>query len=119
MTAAVQDTLDVVLDAVHTDWRPSRVESREAIRQAVMRAAGEHSGLVHIAGVRPYLPAWVVPEQIGSSLNALVRTGYLRPTGRYRPCGGTSGNASRLAEVRRLMRPIPPGDLGTRKTTTR
>lgn len=39
------------IDAVATDWRPSRVESREAVRVAIMRAANEHGGLVHAADV--------------------------------------------------------------------
>lgn len=105
MTAAVQDELD----AVFTDWRPSRVESREAIRKAVMRAASEHRGLVHVADVRPLLPSWVVPEQIGACLCGWVRLGYLRPTGRYRPNGdSTSRNRTKPAELRRLVKPIPP-----------
>lgn len=102
--AAVQDELD----ATFADWRPSRVESREAIRKAVMRAASEHRGLVHIADVRPLLPAYTVPEQIGASLCAWVRQGLLLPTGRYRPSGGSARNGAKLAEVRRLVRPIPP-----------
>jgi len=115
MTAAIQDTFDAVLGAVVRDWRPSRVESREAIRLAVMKAATAEHGLVHIATVRLYLPAWVVPAQIGSYINALVRAGYLKPTGRVRRNGGTGArNASKPAEVRRLVRPIPPGDPDTR-----
>lgn len=97
------------LDVVARDWRPSRVESREAIRQAVMRAAADHRGLVHIADVRPLLPSWRNPAQIGAVLCAWVRQGYLTPTGRYRPNGdGASRNRSKPAEVRRLARPIPP-----------
>ncbi|MDA8438590.1 MAG: hypothetical protein M0Z51_06995 [Propionibacterium sp.] len=105
MTAAVQDELS----AVFTDWRPSRVESREAIRKAVMRAASDHRGLVHAATVRENLPAWVTPQQIGAAICAWVRMGYLAPTGRYRPNGQTdSRNRTKASEIRRLLKPIPP-----------
>lgn len=106
MTAvAVQDELDVVA----ADWRPSRVESREAVRAAIMRAASDERGLVHIARVRQYLPPWVASEQIGAVMCSLVRQGFLRPTGRYRENGQTkSRNRTKRAEVRRLVRPIPP-----------
>lgn len=108
MTAAVQDELDIVA----ADWRPSRVESREAIRKAVMRAAAEHRGLVHAATVREHLPAWVNPQQIGAVMCAWVRQGYLRPTGRYRANGQTaSRNRTKASEVRRLVKPIPPESL--------
>ena len=98
-----QDTLDIVA----ADWRPSRVEARLAIRDAIHKAAGEEGGLVHIARVRPHLPVWVDPHQIGALLSSLTRKGYLRPTGRYRPNAGPSGNAGKPAEVRRLVRMIP------------
>lgn len=118
MTAPVQDTLDTRLDAVVRDWRPSRVEAREAIRRAVMRAASEHHGLVHVADFRPYLPPWISQPQVGSYIAALVRAGFLKPTNRYRPNGGIdAGNGSKPAQVRRLVRAIPPGELDTRKRT--
>ncbi len=101
----VQDELDVVA----TDWRPSRVMSREAIRIAIMRAAGQHDGLVHAASIREYLPTWCNPQQIGAVVCALVRMGYLTPTGTFRPNGGEhSRNRTKRSEVRRLTRPIPP-----------
>lgn len=104
MTATLFDEID----AVATDWRPSRVESREAVRQAIMRAAREHGGLVHAADVRPLLPVWVNPSQIGAVTCRLVRAGYLTPTGRFRPNGGEgSRNRTKRSEVRRLARPIP------------
>lgn len=107
MSTPVQDTLDV-LDAVASDWRPSRVEARRAIREAIHRAAQDNRGLVHIAQVRPHLPEWIDPHQVGALLSALTRKGYLIPTGRYRPNGDPkSGNAAKPAEVRRLSRYIP------------
>lgn len=105
MSVAVQDELDVVA----SDWRPSRVDSREAVRAAIMRAASDERGLVHIATVRRHLPAWVNPSQIGATICVLVRRGYLKPTHRYRDNGQTkSRNRTKRAEVRRLVRPIPP-----------
>ena len=100
---ATQDTLDFVAAD------PTQAESREAIRRAVIRAAAEHRGLVHAAGVREFLPAGVNPSQVGATICALVRLGYLVPTGRFRPNGGTAaGNRSKMSEVRRLIRLIPP-----------
>jgi hypothetical protein len=105
MSAAVQDVLDVVVE----DHRPSRVDTREAIRLAVLKAAADRRGLVHIAAVRRHLPSWVSVEQIGAVTNRLVRRGYLIPTGRYEPNGDRHArNASKPAAVRRLVRPIPP-----------
>ncbi len=110
MMATVQDGFEAV-EAVAADWRPSRVESREAIRVAVMKAAAEHKGLVHIAQVRRHLPPWIATEQLGAFTNRLVRRGYLIPTGHYRPNGDRSRrarNSSKPAPVRRLTKPIPP-----------
>ncbi len=103
-TAALFDEID----AVATDWRPSRVESREAVRVAIMRAANEHRGLVHAADVRELLPPWVNPSQVGAVTCRLVRAGYLVRTGRFRPNGQeASRNRTKRSEVRRLARPIP------------
>lgn len=113
MTAAVQDTLDftdTVLAAIHADWRPSQVESREAIRRAVMQVAAEHRGEVHVSWVRPLLPSWVNPAQIGASLRIWSMAGFLVATGRYLPNGDPSPdarNASKPAPVKRLTQPIP------------
>lgn len=105
MSALAKDELDVVVE----DWRPSRVESREAIRVAIERTAAEHKGRVHIIGIRKHLPDWVAPAQIGAVVCFLVRQGYLVPTGRTRPNGGLkSRNRTKRAEVRKLTRPIPP-----------
>lgn len=99
-----------VLDVVATDWRPSRVQSREAVRVAIMRAATDHGGLVHAADVRTHLPSWVNPAQIGAVTCRLVRAGFLTPTGKYRPNGkgGDARNITKRSEVRRLVKPIPP-----------
>jgi len=105
MSAAVQDVLDVIVE----DHRPSRVDTRQAIRSAILRAAAERRGLVHIAAVRRHLPSWVSVAQTGAVINRLVRRGYLVPTGRYEPNGDTHArNGNKPAAVRRLVRPIPP-----------
>lgn len=105
MTAPVQDELDAVV----LDWRPSRRDSRRAIVRAITRAASAHRGLVHAATVREYLPSEVTPTQIGAVVCALVRRGYLVPTGHYKPNGQTaSRNRTKASEVRRLAKPIPP-----------
>lgn len=105
MRAYEQDELDVVA----IDWRPSRVESREAIRLAIMRAASEHRQLVHAGTIREHLPSWVNPQQIGATVCALVRTGYLVPTGRLTRSGTpTSRNRAKASEIRRLVKAIPP-----------
>jgi len=105
----VTATLFDEIDAVAHDWRPSRVESREAIRLAILRAAGDEGGLVHAATVRKHLPAWVNPQQVGATVCALVRAGYLIPTGHYRPNGQEqSRNRTKASPVRRLVRFIPP-----------
>lgn len=97
-----------LIDVVAQDWRPSRVDSREAIRWAVLKTAEQHNGTVHITGIREHLPAWVAAEQVGATVCLLVRRGYLQGTGKYAPNGGSaSRNASKPAEVRRLVRPIP------------
>ncbi|WP_372595603.1 hypothetical protein [Actinotalea sp.] len=106
MTAPTQDTFDAVLGAIATDWRPSRVDSREAVRQAVMTAAREHHGQVTAATVRPHLPAWVNPASIGAAINAFRLGGYLIRTG-WAPNGGPSRNGAKRSPVYRLTRVIP------------
>ena len=96
-----------VLDVVAADWRPSRVESRRAIVAAINATASAHHGLVHAATIREHLPSWVHPSQVGAVVCALVRTGHLTPTGRYRPNNDTaSRNRAKPSEVRRLTKPI-------------
>lgn len=105
MSTVVQDELDAML----TDWRPNSVNTRALVRAAVMRCAAEHKGLVHASWIRDFLPVYANPQQVGATICALVRQGFLRPTGRYLPNGGTqSRNATKRAEVRRLVKPIPP-----------
>lgn len=100
-------TLDEI-DVTAADWRPSRVEARREIRRAVIAVARHHGGLVHIADVRPLLPAWVDGHQVGAYLCALVRQGVLVGTGSYRANGDrTSRNRTKQAEVRRLVGQIP------------
>jgi len=106
VSAAVQDTFEAVLAAVATDWRPSRVESREAVRQAVMAAAREHGGRVTAATIRPHLPTWVNPASIGAAINAYRLAGWLIRTG-WAPNGGPSRNAAKQSPVYRVTGAIP------------
>ncbi|QCB93335.1 hypothetical protein [Cellulomonas shaoxiangyii] len=94
------------IDAVAADHRTTRVEAREAIRDAIVTVAEQH-GEVHIADVRPLIPTWAAPSQIGAVMCALRRQHVLVPTGEYRPNGGTaSRNAAKAAQVYRLAGPI-------------
>lgn len=107
-STATQGSFDIV-EQVAKDWRPSRVESREAIRKAILATAAEHDELVHIAWMRKHLPSWLAVEQLGAFTNRLVRRGYLVPNGHYLPNGDVrSRNASKRSAVRRLVKPIPP-----------
>jgi len=105
MTAAVQDELDVIVTA----WVPSQRDSRRAVVRAVMADASAHRGLVHASTMREHLPPWMSPHVPGAVVCALVRMGYLTPTGRYRPNGQEeSRNRAKPSEVRRLVKAIPP-----------
>lgn len=97
------------LDGLATDPTPRAVDAREQIRLAVMAAAADRRGLVHIAAVRRHLPQSVAPRYLGASMNRLVRRGFLVPTSRYEPNGDAhSRNASKPAPVYRLKDAIPP-----------
>lgn len=103
---AVQGDLDGVAAAA-ADWRPGARDDRQAVRLAVIRAAEQHDGLVHITHVREHLPAWVTPHMVGATILTLAHLGYLEDTGKWWPNGGPSGNAAKPAKVRRLAHPIP------------
>ena len=107
--ATLEDYLfEVKLPAIAADDSTlNRTESRAVILAAITRAAAEHHGLVHTSWVRPYLPSWVNPPQVGAVMSGLHLTGHLRATGRYLPNGGSaSGNASKPAKVSRLTKPV-------------
>jgi len=110
MTAPVQDTFEDVLTAVADDWRPSREESREAIRVAVLAAAAEHDGRVTAATIRPHLPTWCATEQIGAVMWRLARRGYITRTGGYTANGkgGRARNSGKRSPIYRVVRPIDP-----------
>ena len=105
---AIQDQFTVV-EAVADDWRPTRVESREAIRLAVLKAAEDGAGYVHIADVRGHLPPWLAPAQMGAVMHRLTARGYLEDTGMTSANGDArSRNATKPMPVRRLTKYIPP-----------
>lgn len=96
------------IDAVARDWRPWRVEDRAVVLAAVDAAAAANDGEVHIADVRERLARDVDPHTVGAVICALVRQRVLVGTGVFRPNGGVkSRNATKPAEVRRLVQPVP------------
>lgn len=124
MTAPVQDILDWTspppaqprpprdtpanLRAVHTDWRPSRVEARQVIRVAIHECARRNGGRVHVSLFRHLLTPLVPPAAIGAAVVGWTAKGYLELTDEVLPMGGTAGNATKRSPVRRLVRSIPP-----------
>jgi hypothetical protein len=103
-----QETV-ATLNAVATDWRPSRLEARRAIRRAIITAAELNDGEVHVADVRPMLPPHIDLHQLGAFIAGLVSAGILVNTSEWRPYGGpkSSGNSHKPSRVRRLVRDIP------------
>src|SRR5665647_2110288 len=124
VTLAVQDALDwdtrpsdqprpprdtpANLRAVHTDWRPSRVEARQVIRVAIHECARRNNGRVHVSLFRHMLTPLVPPAAIGAAVVGWTTKGYLELTDEVLPMGGTAGNATKRSQVRRLVSPIPP-----------
>lgn len=108
--AYVEPDLFDTLDAVHRDWRPTRVEARRILREAIHRCADAHAGRVHIAWFRADLPQWIDPHQIGAAVAAWAARGHLHWTGEYLPNGGPSGNGGKPAKVYRLVSAIPVVD---------
>lgn len=97
------------IDAVNANPYPWAADDRAAVLAAVAAAAAESGGEVHAATVRAHLSREVGPHVIGAVICALVRQGVLVGTGTYRHNGGSkSRNRTKPAEVRRLVRPIPP-----------
>lgn len=106
--AAVQDELDVFLEAVAYPANPSRISARRAIVHAVQVAARQESGLVHISTVRPHLPGWVSGPVVGATISALHSSGHLSATGSYRRNGDDANkNGSKPAPLYFLARAIP------------
>ena len=110
MTTYTKDALwtDVLPAVAADDSIPNRTDSRAAICAAITRAAAEHHRYVHASWVRPYLPAWINPPQIGAIVGALQRSGHLTQTSRPAlPNGGTaSGNGTKLSRVTYLAKDI-------------
>lgn len=99
-----------VIDAVATDWLPSRVDDRAALRQALRDAAAVHTDL-HIGIIRLYLRRDVEPHQIGAFMTAMVRRGVLVWDGGHAANGNTrTRNAQRPVKTYRLAAPIPEED---------
>lgn len=101
---AVHDEIDAVAES---PW-PWATDDRAAVLDAVAAAARVAHGYVHISDVRAHLRREVDPHMVGAVICALVRQRVLANTGMYRASGNTkSRNATRPAEVRRLVKPLP------------
>lgn len=107
MTAVMDAETRETLDAVRSDHRPSRRDARRVIREAIRVVADQNAGMVHVADIRPLLPVWVEPTQIGATIAGLAASGHLVRTGYTRPYGKPSkGNAHKEAAIRKLVKPL-------------
>jgi hypothetical protein len=100
-----------ILDLVADDPSVSKTFSRQAIIAAVNAAAEVHAGRVSAAWIRPHLPGWVNPSQVGAVVSALVKTGLLTPTAEICESGNhAQRNTTRLMRVYHRAHPIPTDD---------
>ena len=74
MTPRDVETLDF-LEALAEDPSVSKTFSRQAVILAINTAAENHRGRVSAAWVRPHLPAWVNPSQVGARDLRTVQAG--------------------------------------------
>lgn len=110
MTAGDVETLDF-LQALADDPSVSKTLSRQAIIAAVNQAAEVHASRVSAAWVRPHLPTWVNPAQVGAVISALVKTHLLTPTAEICESGNaTQRNQTRLMRVYHRPHHIPVDD---------
>lgn len=108
MSPRDNDTLEL-LDGLADDPTVSKTMSRRAILTAINVAADAHRGKVTAAWVRPHLPSWVNPSQVGAVVSALTRAGVLEETSEIHESGNAqSRNGTRLMKVYRRVCPIDP-----------
>lgn len=69
-----------ILDLISGD--PIHERDREAIVDAI-RASVRPDGTTDANAWRPLVPKWCFPNVVGATVNALVRQGYLVPTGEW------------------------------------
>ena len=79
-----------------------------AIRTAIARAA--HDGLVNPNDVRPLIPAWVLPKQIGLTYRRLRQDGVLVEFDHVRSTDVAGRNVGKMVPRYRLTRPVPIGE---------
>lgn len=107
MTARDVETLDF-LDALAGDPSVSKTMSRQAVILAINTAADNHRGRVSAAWVRPHLPTWVNPSQVGAVISALSKQGLLARTTEICESGNAaSRNSTRIMPVYHRPRTIP------------
>lgn len=107
MTARDVETLDF-LDALAGDPSVSKTLSRQAVILAINAAADDHRGRVTAAWVRPHLPAWVNPSQVGAVISALSKQGLLTRTTEICESGNAaSRNSTRIMPVYHRPSTIP------------
>jgi hypothetical protein len=85
MTAAMEqldmlDQKDAVLELIAGD--PIHAADREAIVAAI-RASVRTDGMVSANDWRHRIPTWVYPRVVGATVNALMKSGVLVPTGTW------------------------------------
>lgn len=88
-----------LLDLITADPLPNKQATRDAVLAAITKVAAEHDGLVTAAWVRPLLPEYANPHQVGATISVLVKQGVLTRTGATH----TSGNQKQ----RNTYRPMP------------
>lgn len=124
MSTPVQDTFDVETLA-DDESLPIKRDTREAVRLAVNAAAREHGGRVTAATIRPHLPKWCNPQQIGPTILRLERRGYLVRTGHYDRNGKNDNRAKngakrspvyRVAEIPVPVDAVEPGRTRRRRS---
>ena len=107
MTPRDVETLDF-LEALAEDPSVSKTLSRQAVILAINTAAENHRGRVSAAWVRPHLPAWVNPSQVGAVISALSKQGLLSRTTEICESGNAaSRNSTRIMPVYHRPRHIP------------
>lgn len=95
-----------LLDAVASDWLPTRQDDRAHIEAAIAACAAEHDGLVHVAWVREHLSRDVAPHMLGAVMHAWAKTSGARHVD-WAPNGDTrSGNGAKPSKVWRIREQV-------------
>lgn len=83
------------------DFEPAT--DRAVVLAAIRQAAKEHGMVLSANHPRPFIPATVVPTNIGKTYTALIREGVLEPLDRDdRSTDGKSGNGGKKIPLYRF-----------------